>query len=223
MIFAALFACNASEDPDPALAGADYFPLVVGHFLEYEVTETRYRPNAAPETRTFQLRQEIVDSIINQAGGVTYVIYRYTRDNEANPWVYKTTWSARREINRIVVQEGNIPFIRLSLPVRSGLMWDGNALNAEPEDTYLMNSVNSSETLPDGTTAPVLQVIQEEFDDIIVGERDIRRESYARNIGLIRREWIQLDLCPIDNCPNQEIIEGGIEYREILTAYGTVD
>ncbi|MEJ2004276.1 MAG: hypothetical protein P8X57_04770, partial [Cyclobacteriaceae bacterium] len=140
-----------------------------------------------------------------------YVIYRYRRDSENDAWTFLTTWSARLENNRIVVQEGNIPFIKLSLPVRAGLMWDGNALNARSEDTYLMAGVNLDETVS-GKPVSALQVIQEEFDDLIVGERDIRHEWYARDIGLIRREIIKLDLCPIDNCPNQEVIEGGIVY-----------
>ena len=215
--------CSSSGDPAPSLAGADYFPLEIGRFTEYSVTETEYSVNSAPVTRTYEVRQEIVDTIRNQSGGITYLIYRYKRENQTGGWEYTTTWSARKDINRIVIQEGNIPFIKISLPVRIGLMWNGNALNGFPEDSYEMAGVDAADTLYDGTIVQTLQVIQEEFDDLVVGERDIRHEKYGRNIGLLEREIILLDLCPLDNCPNQEIIESGIEYHETITGYGKVD
>ncbi len=210
-------------EPNPSFSGADYFPLQTGSYIEYDVQETSYVPNSQPLSRSYQVRQEIADSIQNQSGGTTYIIYRYQREDEDEPWEYLTTWSARRDINRIVVHEGNTPFIKLSLPVRTGLIWDGNALNGKAEDTYQMAYVNLSDTISDGSIVPSLQVIQEEFDDIIVGERDIRREIYGKDIGLLEREIISLDLCPVDNCPNQEIIESGIEYREKISGYGTMD
>jgi hypothetical protein len=222
-IFSILIGCNSEKDPDPEFIGAGYFPLEVGRFVEYDVEEIRYSPNQPPQATNYIVREEIVDSTSNQAGGITYVIYRWEREDDNDTWEFIATWSARREINRLVLNEGNIPFIKLSLPVRNGLIWDGNALNSSPEDTYIMTNVDQDYELPNGMNVSSLQVIQEEFDDLIVGERDIRRELYGYNIGLIQREIIQLDLCPIDNCPNEEIIESGTEYKETLRSYGKVD
>ncbi|MEJ2004921.1 MAG: hypothetical protein P8X57_08155, partial [Cyclobacteriaceae bacterium] len=107
-----LSACNSTVDPDPVLTGSDYFPLTVGHFIEYDVQETTYSLNSGAVERSYQIRQEIADSIVNQSGSTTFVIYRYRRDSENDAWTFLTTWSARLENNRIVVQEGNIPFIK---------------------------------------------------------------------------------------------------------------
>ncbi|MCA6078894.1 hypothetical protein [Fulvivirga sedimenti] len=215
-----LGSCSSSIDPDPQFTGQDFFPLEIGRFVEYNVTHTIYPVNGAPVTDQFVLRQEIVDTINNQAGGLTYVLYRWRRDQESDPWQFVATWSARLENNRIVINEGNTPFIKISLPARNELMWNGNALNSMQEDNYVLTGLDLPYSLPDQSAIPSMTVIQEEFDDLVIGERDIRREIYGRNVGLLKREIISLALCPIGECPNEEVIEGGFEYTETIRSYG---
>ena len=223
LLFFLLIGCERSLEPDPAAGGENFFPLEVGRFIEYDVVETRYPVNQDPVTEQYILKQEIASVVQNESGGSTYIIYRWRRPDEGAVWEFIETWSARKDINRFVVQEGNLPFIKLSLPPRNAIMWDGNALNALGEDTYVMTGLDAMQELPDGSMVPTVTVIQEEFDDIIVGERNIRRETYGRDIGLLQRESVILELCPIVNCPNEEVILSGTGYKETIRAYGKID
>ena len=223
LIFIWILGCSSTTDPDPSFTGSDFFPLQVGSFAEYNVTEITYPINSQPVTRTFYLRQEIVESFINQAGGETFVIYRWTREDEAGNWQFNETWNARLENGRLVISEGNIPFIKLSLPVRNAVTWNGNALNSLEEDTYLYTNLDAPFVLEDGTEAQSVTVIQEDFDDRFVGMRDIRTEIYGRNIGLLERRIVQQELCDFTQCPDEEVIISGFDYMEKLIDYGVSD
>ncbi len=220
LFFAILGSCTSTIDPDPLFTGQDYFPLEIGRYVEYDVVNISYPVNSAPVTDQYIMRQEVVDTIRNQAGGLTYVLYRWRKEQENDPWEFLETWSARLENNRIVIIEGNIPYIKISLPVRNQLMWNGNSLNSFPEDTYQMTGLDVPFTVPGDIEIPSVTIIQEEFDDLIIGERDIRHEIYGRNVGLLKREIVNLALCPIGECPNEEVIEGGFEYSETIRSYG---
>ncbi|HNC14193.1 MAG TPA: hypothetical protein PLF59_20600, partial [Cyclobacteriaceae bacterium] len=62
---------GCGDDETKVTSDADYFPLHKGFYQIYNVSETRYLNINDSESRTFQLKTEVVDSFINQEGGYT--------------------------------------------------------------------------------------------------------------------------------------------------------
>lgn len=211
--------CNEQVDPDPSAVGYDYFPLVTGQYIDYDVTEETYSPDGGVTSLDYQLRIEVADSFQNDAGSLTYILHRYTREDAEAEWTFASTWSARREAIRAVTVEGNTPYQNLSFPVRNGLKWDGNILNSEPADTYEIDSLGVSYTIDGVTTGPSLTVIQEDLLDFVIGEQDRRYEVYLQGVGLVEKVDRQLNLCTSGNCPANGI-ESGRVYIQKAIDYG---
>lgn len=197
----------------------EYFPLQTGFFQIYSIQETIYTELDPPLELSYELKTEVVDSFANMEEGFTYVIYRSTRNSESDPWVFQESWSARTNTQQIVLIEGNISYIRIALPAFKNKQWDGNALNTQEEDIYVIETVGKSYEL----NATL------EFDDTVVINqesesnnlfRDEREEVYARNIGLIYKKSVVLNYCDEVPCFGQQIINDGVEYLQVLKEYG---
>jgi hypothetical protein len=215
LIFYFLFAsfiagCVSEEEPDPVRVGYSYFPLELGSYIDYQVTEEVYIASGSVTTENYLLRSQIVDSFPNDAGSTTYIIHRFRKATEEDSWEFSETWSARRDEIKGVTVEGNIPYQSLSFPVRNGLRWDGNNLNAEFPDTYTLENLGTEYIIPDVATGSSLTVVQEDLLDLIIEKEDTRYEIYMQDIGLVEKVIRELNLCTGNGCP------GGIESGKIF-------
>lgn len=209
---------------------SDFFPLAVGNFHVYQVNETQYTTLNPKVDLIYQLKLAIVDSFVNTSGGLTYVIHRSRKEAGQNSFNYLDTWSVRAEPSQIVVNEGNIPFVRLAFPLVAGRQWNGNALNSiGGEQTCGENPTYSCDiyTINDGVPfelngevlTETIEVVQNNNMDPIV-KQDVRKEVYARNVGLVFKESTILEFCTVGNCIGQQQIEKGMILTQTLIEYG---
>lgn len=212
---AILTACSTS--PTPTHSDKIYLPLKKGVYQVYDVDSVWYTITGRHEQH-YELLTEVVDSFPNTEGGFTYVIYRYKRSDSGSDWLYHDTWSARVSGRRVVVSEGNTAFIKFTLPVSAGATWNGNALNDLGEDEYEMLGVGAGETV-NGLPFTDCAVVNQNDDDDIIVRTDVRKEVYARNIGLILREIRILNYCTA-GCDEFGEIESGVEYAQMIKEYG---
>lgn len=221
-----LASCDRGEGESIA-EELDYFPLQIGFYQIYQVTETRYQLGVSTES-TFQLKSIVSDSYEDAAGSITYVIHRSTREDEESPWIAAATWSARYSNGELIVSEGSIPYVALKFPVREGLAWNGNSYNNEVnpntgsgEDTYKVIGVNSACSVDTRSFPECVSVELEDNNEFIV-YRDRRIDTYAKNVGLISREVIQLTYCTDQNrdCLGKQIVDQGIIYNQEILDYG---
>jgi len=224
-----MMAC-APEDPVDPDTGLDYFPLKVGNQWLYQVEETNINQSIEVSSQ-YELRVSVADSFKNMAGGYTYILHRETRSSETNPWQSIDTWSAWFSSNRIVQNEANVSFVKLLFPPSAGSYWNGNQFNNLPDNGNLFNGPDSESyqlteidmpmTLANGLEFPqTLTVVQNEFEDNIVGN-DLRREVYAREVGLIYKEVMQLEYCSTPACLGQQIVDKGVIYIQTLKAHAS--
>ncbi len=210
---------------------SDFFPLAVGNYHLYQVNETQYTPLDPPVDLIYDLMLSVVDSFENTSGGITYVINRSRKDEGQNSFSYLDTWSARVELSQIVVNEGNIPFVRLAFPLVKGKQWNGNALNilggeqscgANPTfscDIYKIENEEVPFELNGEILTETIDVLQNNNTDLIV-KKDVRKEIYARNIGLVYKESTILEFCTVGDCIGQQQIERGMILKQTLIEYG---
>jgi hypothetical protein len=216
----ALFSCSSSEiEPDDSLLGYDFFPLEKGQYQIFDIQQTSYLATGEIVNDNYELLEEIVDSFIT-AQDSTYVIYRFRRNSSGDDWTFINTWQARRTIYQAISIEENVPFVKISFPLKAGKTWNGNSLNTKDQDEYKMDSlyfsyIDEDDQLYDKT----LTVIQNDNQDFIV-EQDKRYEIYARDIGLVHARKLLLKYCSENNCLGQQIIETGLDYSQTLIEYG---
>lgn len=213
---------GCGDDETRIASDAEYFPLRKGFYQIYQVSETRYLNIDDSESRTFQLKTEVVDSFVNQEGGYTYTIHRSERSTPSDPWKFTEIWSVRMSTANVVVSEENVPYVRIAFPAVTNRTWDGNALNTLSADEYTVTTVGKSYQLESGEqVGPYIQIVQEdEFDPITF--KDMRQEFYVRNIGLVKQEITDVEYCSVKlECDiGAQVIKRGIMYVQTLMEYG---
>lgn len=218
MLIQFLTACEGEQEV-AAIADSEYFALQTGKYQIYDVNEVRYTVSADPITVKYQLKAEVVDSFASGPNIYTYVIHRSTRESEADSWTSLDTWSARREDGALIVSEGNTPYVKLRTPLAHGNTWNGNLFNTIGEDEYGYSNIGQSIEINGISFGETLTVEQENNEDSIVF-RDERNEVYARNVGLVYKEFIQLHYCTADACLGQQKVDEGIERTMVINEYG---
>lgn len=211
-------ACDSSDDDTTRSTGTAYFPLKTGSYLVYDVNEIIYTLSV-PETLQYQLKVAMVDKFLNTEGDSTFVIHRSKRNTEADAWTYQHTWSVRKNDREVVMNEGNVSYVKLKLPVQLDLEWDGNAYNTLGEDEYTLEEVKVSKEYNNQMFGDCITVNQNDNDDFIVF-LDQRKEVYAKDIGLVYKETTQLHYCTQDDCLGQQKVESGTIYEQTIATYG---
>jgi len=220
LLVLSLAAACGTEDRKPADIGKDYLPVRVGNYQIYTVDETRYDAITGAKTElNYQLMTEVVDSFPAADGITSYVIYRSTRNPDSDAWTYLDTWSTRVTDTEAVVNEENISYVKLIFPAGNGRAWDGNKFNDGGEDDYAMAKVDQSYTVGTQAFDKTLTVNQEDNQDFIVYQ-DKRLEVFARGVGLIYKETIQLKYCDKPDCLGKQQIESGLIWKQSILSYG---
>lgn len=223
--------CKTSQDSMPDV-GLDYFPLKVGSYQLYTVDETQIS-QSVEQKFIYELMVKVVDSSVNQENEYTYTIQRQKRDNATLPWINMDSWSARFAGRQAIMKEGNTSVVKVMFPAVNGLEWDGNSFNTLggeqscgenkniPCDIYRLENFAKEFVLPDGMSfAETLTVIQNQNPDIIV-KQDIRKEVYAKSIGLIYKESTVLEYCTSTACLGKQKVDKGYKYKQTLKEYGS--
>lgn len=228
ILLLSLIRCS-DEDPISTDIGLNYFPLRTGDSWIYEVEETII--NQISETKTYELRVVVSDSVKNTTSGYTYTFNRDKRTLNTDPWQSYETWTAEVSLNQLIQNEGNELFVKLIFPLSNDISWNGNQFNNLPNNGNLFNGNGSevyqasefdqSKTLSTNLEfAETITITQNSFDDAIVG-KDIRKEVYARDVGLIYKEITQLEYCTVGDCLGQQKIDKGVILVQTLKSYAS--
>jgi hypothetical protein len=210
-------ACQKTAGPQQP--NYDYFPLETGLYRIYNVTEQRFFLNGAPTTQTYQLREVITDSHLDLANGTAFRIERYRRGSEKDAWQADSVSSVRISDDQLIKTDNNISYIKLVFPVSEQIQWNGNAYNSLGKDDYLIRNTNQPLNVLNQVFAETATVIQQ--NDSTLVNQDKRLEVYARNVGLIYKEKIQLQFCSSSpSCVGKARIDYGIRQYFRLQSFG---
>ncbi len=216
----ALFStCSEDDRTVVSLNDAEYLPLSVGTYQVYDVTETEYVNGPAGVTRQYELRTEVVDSFPT-TNGLYYVIYRETRTAPTEEWDYLDTWTATFNMREAIVQEGNISFVKLGLPLVANRKWNGNLYNNLGEEEYSVSLFAQVSAINELVFDDTVEITQNDEVDNIVGN-DVRNETYARGVGLINKKVETVVYCSnTPACLGKKIIQEGYVWEQIIKEYG---
>ncbi len=221
--------------------GYDYYPLSVGKYIIYDVDSITYDPdngNTLIDTNSYQIQEEIVDTLIDNSGRTVYVIHYQTRNHATEPWQLEAVYSAVQTESALIKTEDNLPFTKLVFPIKIDSTWDGNRLfndenviaSVRGETLNIFKNweskVKSNQTSIDignQTFNDVISVIHADDENLI--ERRYVEEKYSRTIGLIEKKVMILDtqcggnLSACDGLTWEEKAEKGFILKMVVNSY----
>ncbi|MCC7028923.1 MAG: hypothetical protein IT257_01370 [Chitinophagaceae bacterium] len=203
-------ACKRQVVPaDDVELGKDYFPLSIGHYVEYDVDSFLYNDfQKSIDTFHFELKDVVESEFTDNSGRKSFIINRYKRQDATYPWKENLTYYATETPFNIEVVEDNLRFIKMVFPVKVNTKWDGNIYLPATLSTELKwlsgweyKYVNINEPYNTGflnfdntvTINHVDFVVGDSLDVNNYSERTYSRERYAKNVGLISREVVYWD------------------------------
>lgn len=216
-----LFSCKQRMIEAPEIDfGYEYFPLSIGQSKIFRLDSIIFDPivgGISVDTFSWLLKEEIVDTLRDGTGLLSYVVERSQKGVEDDDWVVDRVWTMSRTKTQAIRTEDNLRFIKMNFPLSENADWDANIF----VDKSLEVSV-AGETLEifKGWESKVLTieepfVLNEQvFDEVLAiqladNENLIEYrygvERYAKDIGLIYKElWVVDTQCEF--CCNSDFI-----------------
>lgn len=236
-------ACNKRLIQEPSLDfGYEYFPLQVGQFWEYEIDSIIYRPGqnggVAVDSIEAQLREVVVDTFLDNAGLLNYIVEQYTRRSSDLPWQVKNVFRLARNQEQAFRVEDNLRFLKMVFPPKPERAWSGTNYfdeftkvpvpggEVEIFKGWESTILSRDQTWQAGALSfdQVLEIEIAGFNTFI--ERREGTEYYAKGVGLIYRSLsifdTQCQICCGGDCgelPWEEKAELGFEVQQRLTRY----
>lgn len=205
-ISAGFISCKKEKDPGPDM-GYNYFPTQVGRYVIYNVDSFYYYNSPTIiDTFKFQLKEKIQSIYPDNQGRTTLRLERYVKIYDpivpysSMPWILRDVWAANRTTTTAEKVEENVRYVKLAFAVREGQTWNGNAQNTNPVSTYAYQFFDQPRTIAGVSFDSVLQVNQENNENLILKSYYI--EKYARNIGLVQKQVIDIESQPNPNWSN---------------------
>jgi hypothetical protein len=205
------FSCRkADKNPYADNYSVGYFPLALGHYVEYAVDSTIWDDFfCVPTVHKYEMRYQIADTFRDNEFRLSYRVDVLIRDE-----ITKGPWQAHRVIyltptpERLEYVEANVRFIKLVFPIADNIFWLGNSYIAANDGDYqyfqdwTYRYTNAGKPYTNGqvdfdNTVTVEQVDRQlndpELSPGVYAEKTYGKEIYGYNIGLIYREttrWV---------------------------------
>ncbi len=214
----ALVSCKNETENYNASVDDNYFPDDSGTWVEYRVDSVVYNdfyyafPPSSPQpqyvhTSTHYIKQVVGEKFTDNMGRQATKLYRYTKDSLSQAYddVPRVWYFVKTKANVEVVEE-NLRYIKLVFPANVDLSWKGNKYVTDTfpfvplKGFFQINyngwdyAVSEKDKIYNNgfqTFDSVLTVVQ--YDDSTNVYKVSSVEKYARNTGMVYREFWRLD------------------------------
>jgi hypothetical protein len=207
--------CSEEIIPVTDDAGRSYYPVSIGDYWIYDVSETKYirRFKDQPgDSVTYQLRERVDTVYQDQTNQLTYKLIRSRRANALQPWGADSVVLINKSGTNLQITRNNLRTINLIFPVAEGKKWNGNAFNFKStgEEEFNYQNTGSPFSIRDTTFANTITVVQYNNENLI--NLNDRLEIYAAGVGLIYKKNIDYEYCNNGSTQSCEIGKGFILY-----------
>ncbi len=200
----------------------DYFPLQVGKYITYDLDSTIFYLNfgvKAVEVH-YQAQYRVDKQVTDNLGRQAYNISRWLRTDSTQSWQIDNVFTAVPTSKSLEYIQDNLRFIKLMMPIREGFSWKGNSYLpydpyrsyafANPTFTedwdYIYQNTDSPLTIGKNNfpnTITVFEIADSSGNPVTAGtdyaEKTYSIEKYAKNIGLIYKDFIHWEFQSVDN------------------------
>ncbi|MDO7886325.1 hypothetical protein Q5H89_13200 [Hymenobacter sp. CA2-7] len=226
---------HESVVPNPV---ADYFPVVVGTYRTYAVTDSVWT-NARVSVTSYQLRERVAEQFTDAAGQPAYRLVRSRRATASAGWADDSVLIVQPSARAVLLTQNNVRTVELIYPARAGKGWNDSAFTASPDTIISLKrfygpSVGGPYTVPafsgqpaktyDNTVATYKLFAAQDNDGL--RRRSGYQQVYAQGVGLVVRRRYGYALYTTNPADGTETyykdVQRGIAHREVLLETGTI-
>lgn len=197
LLFLALVLVQSCSNDDDAPAkpainyGYDYYPDSIGLTRIYDVDSIVLRENSSKtDTFIYQIKEVYKEDYIDNEGERNVLVERYYRINENADWVLARVFIVKRTVTEGQEMYNNVRILKLAFPVKVGSAWNGNRYNGGEEQEYKITKLEETAE-PFIIPVDVITVLQRDDKNFI--EKKYDEEKYARGVGMIFKEHIDIE------------------------------
>ncbi|MBL7892358.1 MAG: hypothetical protein JNL63_06990 [Bacteroidia bacterium] len=222
-----IYSCKKDQDTSALDIGYGYFPNQSGKYIIYDV-DSIVKNSFTKQVDTFKFQvKEVIESVFNDnTGRPTLRLERYrkyyskTVAYDSMSWVLTDVWSANLTSTSAEKVEENVRYVRLIFPVEKYKTWNGNAYNTIGEWNYKYTEIDKAKTVGGIAFDSTLTVVQFEDENLI--DKKYYREMYAKNVGLIYRQIIDVHSDSIQTAVPimNRVTSGIIKYTATINKFG---
>lgn len=222
--------------PNPVV---DYFPVVVGTYRTYLVTDSVWA-SARPTATSFQFRERVSEQFTDAAGKPAYRLVRSRRASASAGWVDDSVFIVQPSTQAVLLTRNNVRTVELVYPARAGKGWNVNALNGSPDTIssrtrFYTDQVGAPYTTPaaagqpaktyDNTVTTKATLDGGVEDNNALNQRGLR-QLYANGVGLVLRRrfsYATFTTNPDGSTPpTPGVVQNGAARYEVLIDTGTI-
>ncbi len=213
MIIIAIASCKKSTEELALTPISDYAPLTVGKYITYSLDSLIFTNFGTVEAhRIYEVKYVIADSTTDNLGRKAFRIFRYIRTIPAGVFSADNTFLAVNTGSTFEFTENNLRYVKLVQPIKEDNSWKGNSaidvttvIPGIRDFTYLADwdytysNVGLTSPIPIGNfnLPNTITVNQRDVStnlpinaSTLIASKDFSKEIYAKNIGLVYREFI---------------------------------
>ena len=213
IILIVFLASCRSNQPQQGFSVEEFSPLTSGKTITYRIDSLVFTQfGRQVETRSYLMRYTIDSSFLDNQGRKSYRIIRMIRDTlQTQPWKPDGSFYITTTPSQMEWIEDNLRQVKLQTPLRPGAQWNGNRFLASnplnpPYDfsnddniqnwIYTLSAEPSSFQYRNKRYENVIAVMQ--IDEAVnvpitiptaYAFRNYAVDRFAKNIGLVYREW----------------------------------
>lgn len=202
-----------------------YYPLSIGQFSVFDVTEIVYSNGQDSVTNSWQEKDELSKIISDSGETATYLISRSKRKNSADYWQKVKEYTVQKTPDKIVENIDNESIMQLVFPIDLNIRWDAYSyMNLSDNDYrygYKFTYQNTQEpyVVSKKTFDKTLKVV--ERMDTSQTQYKVAGKIYAENVGLIKSEQADFQYLQKDgDLVGYKIIGSGRRVTKKIIDYG---
>jgi hypothetical protein len=177
--------------PVQALPGVTYAPLHHSKYAVYRIDSlVRNDFTGTIDSFVYYLKEVMYLDENNPVSGTA--MFRLERSYSSRPDSFPNSriWSGFRDARALVVNEENIPIIKLNFPLAQGKKWDGNARNTKGSQIFTCLKLHENFQLNKVRFDSTAWVLQQADSNLI--ELNYELEIYSTACGITKRELLKL-------------------------------
>jgi hypothetical protein len=222
LITGLFYGCSETEEINDQTTGKIYYPIAVGDYRIYNVTAVRYLADTVSDSSVFQLRERVDTLYNNLAGEPTYKIIRSRRNTANDAWLDDSVITITVSNNQVRRHANNQDLVKLVFPVKEKTTWNPNTFNTLEPGNAFYQEVGQPFSIDGQNFDKTTTVSVNDFVSVI--NKDVRKEVYAENIGLVYKNYEIIDFCNISDCDfDFNYILRGHRRIEVLDSYGKIE
>lgn len=205
-----LFSCTKTDVLSSSADAKNYYPVSSGMVWIYRLDSTNIPAfGTSLVTNSYHIKDSVGSSFADNTGRESWIVYRFITDTlEQTGWQSLSSYYITPTKNDVeVIDDNNLRFVKLATPVHNSFTWQGNNFIDTRSATtpfqyldgwdYMYMNVDAPYTALAGIIDSSVTVFQHDetspegpFDPAFYQQRDYSIEVYAKNVGLIYKNFL---------------------------------